>query len=93
MDEEYKLLILNTGKMYVSEVKERTKQKIILKNPMVVDYKYSTENTPVFRYIPWQLLSDNPFVEIDLKQILMLTDPKIELLDIYQRINISFETM
>jgi hypothetical protein len=45
---------------------------------------------PVFRYVPWQILSSEPIVEIDKKNVIMTTKPKVEMLDVYQRICISF---
>lgn len=90
MKSDHKILILQNDRMYISEVKSENDKTIELVNPMMIEHKYNTENMPVFRYIPWQILSTEPIVKIDKKNVIMMTKPKVELLDVYQRICISF---
>lgn len=90
MSNEYKLLVLENGKMYVSEVVNSDEETITLKNPMIVDYKYNTESNPVFRYVPWQILSKEELVTMRMNSISMMSEPKTEMLDVYQRICIAF---
>jgi hypothetical protein len=40
--------------------------------------------------VPWQILSAESIVELNKSSIVMMTKPKVEMLDVYQRINISF---
>ncbi len=90
MKGDYKIVVLQNDKMYIAEVNSENSKTIELINPMSVEYKFNTENMPVFRYVPWQILSAESIVEIDKKNIIMMTKPKTDLLDVYQRICISF---
>jgi hypothetical protein len=90
MKGNYRIVVLQNDKMYIAEVNSESSKTIELINPMTVEYKFNTENMPVFRYVPWQILSAEPIVEIDKKNIIMMTKPKTDLLDVYQRICISF---
>lgn len=90
MNKEYKMLFLKNGKIYVSRVRETTDETMTLINPMLVEYKFNAEGGPSFRYLPWQVLSSQPNVDINTSDILMSAAPKTELLDMYQRICISF---
>lgn len=90
MKSEYRIVVLQNDKTYIAEVKSDNSKTIELINPMTIEYKFNAENMPVFRYVPWQILSTESVVEIDKKNIVMMTKPKTELLDVYQRICISF---
>jgi hypothetical protein len=90
MSNEYKLMFLENGKIYISEIVEKNENELTLKNPMIVDYKYNTENNPTFRYVPWQIVAKDEEVIIDRNKITMMTNPKTEMLDVYQRICIAF---
>ena len=85
-----KLIKISSGDMYVSEVISETGNTVSLRNPMLVDYKYNAEQTPMFRYIPWQILSDEPEVKFAKTEIVFMAVPKADLLDVYQRICMSF---
>ncbi len=90
MKGDYRIVVLQNDKTYIAEVQNESSKTIELINPMTVEYKFNTENMPVFRYVPWQILSSESVVEIDKKNIVMMSRPKTELLDVYQRICISF---
>jgi hypothetical protein len=90
MKGDYRIVILQNDKTYIAEVKTESSKTIELINPMSVEYKFNAESMPVFRYVPWQILSAEPIVEIDKKNVIMMAKPKVEMLDVYQRICISF---
>ena len=90
MKGDHRIVVLQNDKTYIAEVKSENSKTIELINPMTIEYKFNTENMPVFRYVPWQILSTESVVEIDKKNVVMMTKPKVELLDVYQRICISF---
>lgn len=85
-----KLLFLDNGKIIISKILSSDDDSFYLENPMIVEYKYNTENSPVFRYLPWQILSDEKNISIDKNKITMIANPKTELLDVYESICISF---
>lgn len=92
MNKEYKLITTVSGEMYVVKVVKTTDTEIVVENPLKVDYKYNTEQTPVFRYLPWQIVSDvnNPLVTINKNNILFEGSVHSELKDIYDRIRVQF---
>lgn len=90
MNKEYKILFLKNGKTYVSQVKETTGETVTLINPMLVEYKFNADGGPTFRYLPWQVLCGESKVVLNTSDVLMSSNPKTELLDVYQRICISF---
>ena len=90
MKGDYRLIFLQNDKTYIAEVKSESSKTIELINPMSVEYKFNTESMPVFRYVPWQILSAEAIVELNKSSIVMMTKPKVEILDVYQRICISF---
>lgn len=90
MKGDFRLIFLQNDKTYIAEVKSENNKTIELINPMSVEYKFNAESMPVFRYVPWQILSAEQTVELNKSSIVMMTKPKVEILDVYQRICISF---
>lgn len=87
---DVKILVLTNGNTYISEVKDSAGKTLELINPMLMEHKYNTEQQPQFRYIPWQILTEEDTVSIDKSMIVMSAKPKTELLDVYQRICVAF---
>lgn len=86
----YKVFNLVNGNVYISEIVEETKTSYTLKTPMLIEHKYNAENQPIFRYLPMQILSKDQTTEVLKSSVVMVVNPKVELLDAYQRICISF---
>lgn len=87
---EYKFLVLQSGEKYLAEILNEAEDMVTVVKPMLIEHKYDTQGRPVFRYVPWQLLSSEDSTIIHKNHIVISTLPKTELLDIYQRICINF---
>jgi hypothetical protein len=89
----YKILKLISGDFYVSKVIDETDQTMVLQNPSLIDFKFNDENQPIFRYIPWQLISKSQSFTVNKEHILWIDDPRTELLTAYKQICVSFTVM
>lgn len=85
-----KLFILKNKTMYLSRVTEETDCYWSLQNPMLVDYEISLDMKTSFKYLPWQIISEDSAVELNKQDIVFVTSPKVEMLNIYEQINQTF---
>jgi hypothetical protein len=79
-----------SGHSYIGEVVDESAETLDMRVPLLVENRYNQEQQPVFRYLPWQILSNEEIVTFNKNQIVFSSVPKVDLIDVYDKINISF---
>lgn len=88
---KYAVVYLKTTERYVTEIRDaENEDQIYFINPLLVEHKYNTENMPIFRYLPWQILSQQDKLLVNKSDIVFSGVPKKELHDLYLKICTGF---
>lgn len=86
----FKLIKLVSGDLVLSKIHTENSKKIVLENPLTITISYDDEMRPVFKYLPWQILSESRTVELSMSSVLYTCAPKSELLTVYMNICTQF---
>lgn len=90
---DYAIMKLQTADTIICAWKEdgANSNILIVQNPMLIDWSFDKEGRPQFKYVPWQLFSDQKTVRMNKENIVYQNKPKYELLDVYKKICDSFD--
>lgn len=57
-----------------------------LENPMFVEYELDINSNVSFRYLPWQIISEENEVRLQKEEVVFVTTPRKELEQVYDEI-------
>ena len=86
-----KLVITKHNRNYISQIVDENESYISLRNPMEYVIEFDNDNKPQFKYIPWQIISDDEYIQLSRNDIFTLATPKKDFAVVYKQIMQTFD--